>query len=172
MANSKPSKQTTTNALSTLKFSRRGIPSTAIVEPTSLLKEFECGMCTQLCVEPHVTSCLHMFCKQCWADARSMGNYLCPIDGQTETAKKLPDLKTSNAILFRMYGAIKLRCPFAETRHCSWTGTTSTLLEHITKCEAQLHHPTTIGKSLPCDGTCQHAEQLRAKLDEVPQCNT
>jgi hypothetical protein len=70
-------------------------------------------------------------------------------------------------MLFRVYDAIKLRCPFAHAHQCEWTGSPSTLHEHITVCEQKSVAFAPTAQPATCNGSCSRAVQLRAELEQT-----
>ena len=109
-----------------------GIPSCAVIEPLSVPSELVCAICQELCLAPVITTgCFHIFCSSCMRRARASSSQCPKCRAYIGDARPL---KTANPPMHRVYCSISLRCPFAASESCTWTGSPDDFESHSARC--------------------------------------
>lgn len=115
-----------------------GIPSSCVIEPSSLPNNFTCSICQEMVQRPVIAPCCaNVFCQACLSKARaSSGTTLqCPFDRKL-LPSTLPLLKDSNPLAYRIWNGIRLRCAHAAAG-CEWTGTGEDFASHQAECKSK-----------------------------------
>mmetsp|Transcript_12741 Transcript_12741/g.12400 ORF Transcript_12741/g.12400 Transcript_12741/m.12400 type:complete len:269 (-) Transcript_12741:222-1028(-) len=110
-----------------------GYNDAVIIELSQVPCELICAICHELINNPVQTPCNHVFCGECITESVSV-NRLCPIDRSQLTATKLIPIQFANPILYRIWNKIKLRCPYAVSNTCHWTGSPESFEAHMSAC--------------------------------------
>lgn len=114
-----------------------GIPTAVVICPATLPADLVCSICSDMCAEPVITPCHHVFCSACVAAARQhTPSMLCPIDRQRLPAQ-LPLLRNACPALHRVWEGVKLRCPYAAVIDCEWTGCADGYTQHAAECKSK-----------------------------------
>jgi hypothetical protein len=75
-------------------------------------KELECAICTDICVDPVMTSCGHLFCKQC---LQNINNNICPTCREALSPEKIRDLNSvQDRPICNMIARVIVRCKFCK----------------------------------------------------------
>mmetsp|Transcript_3684 Transcript_3684/g.13252 ORF Transcript_3684/g.13252 Transcript_3684/m.13252 type:complete len:599 (+) Transcript_3684:84-1880(+) len=103
--------------------------------------EFVCKVCLGLVEEPVYTSCTHIFCRSCldqWlANCNAKGQPpKCPACNENLVGREVQDLRSANALGWRLLGRIRCSCPLYES--CSWQGDYSELGSHLLSNESHI----------------------------------
>jgi len=97
------------------------------------IADVECRICLNICNNPKQCPNGHMFCNKCILSALD-NRKKCPCCSIALNEKKL----STNLLAKSMINTLSIRCPaplVGEDDTCSWTGTLSTLTNHINTCE-------------------------------------
>ena len=107
------------------KYSYKGVEYTFVDTPVRLLEELKCPICIELVKEPVLTSCNHLFCKNCI-------NYQPTCPTCRKMCKATPDRGS-----VRIVKAFKVKCP-NSVKGCKWQGDLGDAEEHLEeKCQHQ-----------------------------------
>ena len=88
-----------------------------------------CTLCQELPLDPVVTPCNHMFCRDCIHEALHHRSE-CPNDRQRLTSASL---KPIDGIAKRVWEQIGVMCPSSG---CNWTGTVGNYRNHALRCQS------------------------------------
>ena len=118
-----------------------------------------CTLCQELPLDPVVTPCNHMFCRDCIREALHHRSE-CPNDRQRLTAGSL---KPIDGIARRVWEQIGVMCP---TPSCGWTGTVGNYKNHALRCQRLLQND---GGSVDGMTIAEYEEKLE-DLKQMHQC--
>ena len=107
-------------------YSYKGVSFTFLDTSVRLLEEVKCPVCLELLSEPVITSCHHLFCKDC-----IYGQETCPTCRE-EFITTTPDVGST-----KLMKAFKVKCP-NSSEGCRWQGDLGDAEEHLEKkCQYQ-----------------------------------
>ena len=117
------------------------------------LKELECPICQSIVSEPLLTTCGHLFCRECYKKKKFAH---CPICRQEHTT--VPDNRTN-----RIVKNLRVRC-VNHQYGCKWVGDLS----------AEVQHRTTQGscqfEEIPCPYNCGNTIHRMTKACHLQEC--
>eukprot|EP00798_Chlamydomonas_sp_ICE-L_P002001 gene2001-33425_t len=101
-----------------------GIPGIALLD-AQCPEVLKCAICLDMCSDPVMTPCDHIFCKLCVQVPRQHSSSssspfvsTCPLC-RKNLPRSLPSLKTSSPSLYRVWNGIQLRCPYSYPNNCT-----------------------------------------------------
>ncbi|KAH8099010.1 hypothetical protein JL720_1983 [Aureococcus anophagefferens] len=107
-----------------------GIPTERCIEPDAVPYDLLCTICLGVVSDDAVqTPCGHIYCRECIRSSLRR-QAVCPQDRKALSHGQLRLVKEANPIVRRIWGAIKVRCCYAERGECKWTGNLGDALSH------------------------------------------
>jgi hypothetical protein len=95
--------------------------------------DFVCTICQHLARDPVVTSCSHMFCKQCltdWLSSEINGKKQSKCPSCNKPRLTLSDCRAPDALVLRMMNKVLVKCCHAQ-EGCTWKGEYSNVAKHL-----------------------------------------
>ena len=146
-----------------------------VLRPEEVTKDIICSICLTLPVEPVLTPCEHIFCKDCINQALHR-HCQCPVDRMPCHQAQLLPLR---GILYRIWSGVPVKCG-KHTEGCAWTGSIGDYAKHTKYCggSRQVSLPMTAMINQWIDQAVeqklqavqQENMQLRRQLDFQTQC--
>ncbi|KAH8071225.1 hypothetical protein JL721_4662 [Aureococcus anophagefferens] len=139
-----------------------GIPTERCIEPDAVPYDLLCTICLGVVSDDAVqTPCGHIYCRECIRSSLRR-QAVCPQDRKALSHGQLRLVKEANPIVRRIWGAIKVRCCYAERGECKWTGNLGDALSHEARCARKLGSPRDL-KIRELDGALARSEARLAE---------
>ena len=123
-------------------------------QPEENLKDLECPICQDIVSEPLLTSCGHLFCRECYNNKGR--DPQCPVCRQTHTT--VPDNRTN-----RLVKSLRVRC-VNHQYGCKWVGDLSDEVQHRTtqgSCQFE---------EIPCPYNCGNTIHRMTQACHLQEC--
>lgn len=135
----------------------QGTPTDRLLEADSVPYDLLCTICLGVVSNDAVqTPCGHMYCRGC-IHSSLRRQAVCPQDRIPLAHSQLKLVRETNPIVRRIWGAIKVRCLFAEKGECKWTGNLGDSSAHEARCARRLGSPRDL-RIKELDKKLAHAE--------------
>mmetsp|Transcript_6797 Transcript_6797/g.17388 ORF Transcript_6797/g.17388 Transcript_6797/m.17388 type:complete len:587 (-) Transcript_6797:22-1782(-) len=119
-----------------------GFSTADLVSDEALINEFLCPICSQLVEVPVITTCSHVFCRNCyleWVQQQQQDEQSsrCPKCATGLKSAGAYELQKANPLAWRLLCRVQVRCPL-HAQGCAWKGDYGEVSSHLVNSDT--HH--------------------------------
>ena len=133
------------------------MPAPIALRPEEVPDDLICSICYTIPVDPVLTPCEHIFCRECINQALNVSRQ-CPIDREACTTR---DLQQPTGCLRRIWSNVQVKCGNSGEDGCAWTGAIGDYANHAEQCNNNNNNNNRNG----------NLSQLREELESVKREN-